>query len=193
MMASRVFFASPRGVMGGLSRAALLASTALTVIGSAAPARAQVATWSASPSDGTYNDAANWIGAVVPNGEAATAVFGASTQTNLSITSDTGSVYAVDGWTFNAGASNYSFRVNNGVTLGFWGAGIAVNGGSVAITNNGTVNFFGNSSAGAATTTITNDINGYLRFYALISPTTTTCGSTAPARPATPPSRTISA
>ena len=150
--------------MDGLFRAALLASTALTVTGYAA--RAQTAAWSTTPTGGNYANAANWNGGVVPNGETATAVFGASTQSNLVITPGTPTTYAIAGWTFSAGAPNYTFNLNNNATLGFWGTGITNNGtGTIAVTNNGNVNFFGSSTAGPATTTITNGSSGYLRFY----------------------------
>ena len=128
--------------MDGLFRAALLASTALTVTGYAA--RAQTAAWSTTPTGGNYANAANWNGGVVPNGETATAVFGASTQSNLVITPGTPTTYAIAGWTFSAGAPNYTFNLNNNATLGFWGTGITNNGtGTIAVTNNGNVNFFG--------------------------------------------------
>ena len=145
--------------MHGLLRAALLASTALTVAAYPAPAGAQTATWSTTPANGNYGNAANWDGGAVPNNWTATAVFGSSTQNNLVITS--GSTYAVDGWTFNASAPNYTFDISNGITLGFWGAGITNNGTStVAITNgsNGILTFYGTSTAGSAVITNNNSL-----------------------------------
>ena len=48
----------------------------------------------------------------------------ASTQSNLVITPGTPTTYAIAGWTFSAGAPNYTFNLNNNATLGFWGTGI---------------------------------------------------------------------
>ena len=124
-------------------RAALLASVALTAL--AVPAAAQDATWLQNPGSGDFNTAANWSPATVPTG---TAFFGTSNTTALSFSAGT----TIGGWTFNAGASNYTFT--NGQILTFTGAGIVINGGSATITNNGTVRFFNTSTAGNATITI---------------------------------------
>ncbi|MBZ9966932.1 autotransporter-associated beta strand repeat-containing protein [Mesorhizobium sp. BR1-1-2] len=151
--------ASSRGVVwnratssGRLLRASLLVSTALTATAYSAPARAQDATWLASPADGNYNNDANWSSGAAPT---TTATFGASSVTSLSFSSNT----TIDGWTFNAGGPDYDFI--NGSALAFNGAGIVANGGRVAITNNGGLYFYSNSSAGSAA--ITN--SGYLAFY----------------------------
>src|SRR5687767_6435106 len=106
-------------------RAALLASTALCVAPFLAslPAAAQDATWLNAPGSGDFNTAANWSPGTVPTG---TAFFDTSATTSLSIGPAT--VATGGGWTFNAGASNYSFT-NSGI-FHFSGAGIAVNGGS---------------------------------------------------------------
>ncbi|MFZ1102757.1 MAG: hypothetical protein WAN86_07960 [Hyphomicrobiaceae bacterium] len=114
------------------------------------PAVAADAAWLANPADGDFNNTANWDTAAVPDG---TATFDASSNTNLSITSST----TVGGFTFNAGA--YTFAQNQ--QLQFTGAGIIVNGGSVAITDNHIMNFLNASTAGDAA--ITN--NGTLAFY----------------------------
>ncbi|MFK4722610.1 autotransporter-associated beta strand protein [Bradyrhizobium niftali] len=130
-------------------RRALLASTGLAVVALAVatgrPARAQDATWLASPGTGDFNTAANWAPGAVPTG---TAFFGTSGVTNLSFSAGSTSV---GGWTFNAGASNYSF--SNSQSLSFTGAGIVINGGSASITNNDTLGFFGSSTAGNASIT----------------------------------------
>ena len=128
-------------------RAALLASTVLTAV-SALPAQAQDATWLANPGSGDFYDANNWNPASVPTG---TATFGASDTTTLTL----GSSGSIGGWTFNAGASNYTFGMTAATT--FIGAGIAINGGSATITNNNDLQFFGNSTAGTAT--ITNNLD----------------------------------
>jgi autotransporter-associated beta strand protein len=135
--------------------ALILVATALC----SAAARAQNATWLANPSTGDFNTAANWTPATVPTG---TASFGTSTVTNLSLSTDT----TISGWTFNAGASNYTFT--NGHSLQFIGGGIEANGGSATITNNFVVQFNGSSTAGS--TTITNN-------HGVIFNNTSTAGS----------------
>jgi autotransporter-associated beta strand protein len=131
-------------------RAVLLASSALCAV--AVPARAQDATWLAAPGSGDFNTAANWNPAAVPTG---TAFFGLSTTAGLSFSADT----AIGGWTFNPGASAYTFT--NGQVVDFNGAGIVINGGSAAITNSGDVTFLQSSSAGSAT--IINTFNLFFR------------------------------
>jgi autotransporter-associated beta strand protein len=128
-------------------RAALLTSSALALAWAlpAGPARAASnGTWLASPGSNDYGTGSNWDGGFVPVG---TASFGTSNTTSLAISSA-----SVGGWTFNAGASNYTFDVSN--SLNFTGAGITVNGGSVTINYaySGALNTFsGSSTAGSAT------------------------------------------
>ena len=130
-------------VRRGSVRAVLLASTAL--IGAAAlPAAAQDATWLATPGSGNFNTATNWSPATVPTG---TANFSTSNTTSLSFSAST----AIGGWTFNAGASNYTFT--NVQSLTFNGAGIVINGGGATITNNSALAFINNSTAGSAVIT----------------------------------------
>ncbi|MGY4506079.1 autotransporter-associated beta strand protein [Bradyrhizobium sp. GM24.11] len=140
-------------------RAALLTSSALALAWMlpAAPSQAQDATWLASPGSVGYIDGANWDTGTMPTG---TAYFGATNTSNLVISS----VSTIGGWTFNAGAPAYTFD-NYNWAIGFDGAGIAVNGGSVAITNTyfGTVSFYNSSTAGSAT--ITNNSYGFTSFY----------------------------
>src|SRR5579864_648976 len=153
-----------RGATGLMAALALMFGSliAAAMVAASSPAAAQDATWLASPSSGDFNTGANWSTATVPTG---TAFFGTSSTTSLSFSQDT----TVGGWTFNAGASNYTFTndnvllFSNGYVLTFSGAGIVVNGGSAAITNaNGVLNFYGTSTAGSAA--ITNTI-GVLNFY----------------------------
>src|SRR5580693_10134054 len=96
-------------------RGALLATTALVAVTALAPgaARAQDATWLPNPTSGDFNTAANWNPATVPTG---TASFGMSNTTALAFSAGT----AVGGWTFNAGASAYTF--SNNQSLVFLGA-----------------------------------------------------------------------
>ncbi|WP_245284737.1 autotransporter domain-containing protein [Bradyrhizobium sp. th.b2] len=162
-------------------RAGLLATVALFVTG--LPAAAQDATWVLNPTEsgpnpGTadYNNVANWTPATVPIG---TATFGVTNSSSLSFSASSTSV---GGWTFNAGASAYTFTLGEvffGRTLTFNGAGIVINGGSATINsitdhapseiqflnastagsatinNSGTLSFSDSSSAGSAT--IVND------------------------------------
>ncbi|MBR0845927.1 autotransporter domain-containing protein [Bradyrhizobium liaoningense] len=140
-------------------RAALLTPSALALAWMlpAAPSQAQDATWLASPGSVGYIDGANWDTGTMPTG---TAYFGATNTSNLVISSAS----TIGGWTFNAGAPAYTFD-NYNWAIGFNGAGIAVNGGSVAITNThfGTVTFYNSSTAGSAT--ITNNSYGFTSFY----------------------------
>jgi autotransporter-associated beta strand protein len=179
MLCSGVESGASRGrrMRGRCLRAALLASSAL--IAAALPAAAQDATWNLNGT-GNFNLAANWTPATVPTG---TAFFGASNQNNVSFLANA----TIGGWTFNAGASNYTFTLL-GPVLTFNGAGIVINGGSVTINNTfGGVVFDNTSTAGSATinnasvvqfsanstagsATITN--NGPLRFFG-----TSTAGS----------------
>ncbi|MBR0706823.1 autotransporter domain-containing protein [Bradyrhizobium liaoningense] len=134
-------------------RAALLTSSALALAWMlpAAPSHGSSnGTWLASPGSNDYGTASNWDGGFVPVG---TASFGTSDTTSLAVSS-----VSVGGWTFNAGASNYTFDVNGPLT--FTGAGITVNGGSATITNHHTLSFFGSSTAGSATI-INNDTLGF--------------------------------
>jgi hypothetical protein len=138
---------SPRAWLNGRI-SALLATTALVAVAALLPgaARAQDATWRATPATGDFNTGTNWSPATVPTG---TAFFGTSSIISLSSSANT----TIGGWTFNAGASAYSFT--NGNVLKFTGAGIVINGGSATITNNvsGFLQFFNTSTAGSATIT----------------------------------------
>ncbi|WP_354181371.1 autotransporter-associated beta strand repeat-containing protein [Bradyrhizobium sp. LA6.1] len=136
-------------------RTVLLVSSALC-LASTLPAAAQDATWSSTPGTGNFNTAANWIPGAVPTG---TAFFGTSSRTALSLSGGT----RVGGWTFNAGASNYSF--SNSQLLTFTGAGIDIQGGSATINNNsGGTTFFDNTST-AGSATITNSGASYMGFF----------------------------
>ena len=137
-------------------RRALLASTALAstafavtalAVAAVQPAMAQDATWLPNPGSGDYSTNANWSTGLVPSG---TAFFGTSSFTSLSFSPN---FTTVGGWTFNAGASAYSFTNPANLDLSFNGAGIAVNGGSATLTNNGYLRFNNSSSAGGATLT----------------------------------------
>src|SRR5688572_12481280 len=104
------------------------------------PALAVDADWSATPGDGDFNNDANWVGGVEPDGVAS---FGASTNTNLSFSTNT----TIGGITINSGT--YTF--GNGQELDFSGAGITISGGSAAITNNHILGFNNAATAGSST------------------------------------------
>jgi len=140
-------------------RAALLASTALgvaTAVAAAGSAQAQDATWLANPVWNRFDYGANWSTGSVPTG---TAYFGTSAVTALSFQ---GTTTAVGGWTFNGGASNYSFVNDSSLLLTFNAAGIVILGGSASITNRGNLIFYNTSTAGSAS--FTND-GGQFSFY----------------------------
>jgi uncharacterized protein with beta-barrel porin domain len=165
-----------RGIL--TKRAAWLASTGLASTGLAVAAfavaallpgatAAQNATWLLNPtvagptaSTFDFKAAANWTPATVPTG---TAFFGVSNGPNLSFSAST----TTNGWTFNAGASAYAFTNNH--VLAFSGAGIVINGGSAAITNNDNVGFFNTStvflnSSTAGSAAIINNNTGTVAF-----------------------------
>ena len=80
MFGTRYYYAATRGIGGRRLRAALLASSALAVVGT--PAAAQNATWLANPGSGDFYDANNWSPNSVPTG---TATFGTSATTTLTL------------------------------------------------------------------------------------------------------------
>jgi outer membrane autotransporter protein len=138
-------------------RAALLASTALALasaLPAAGPAHAQDATWLANPGSADINTGSNWASGSVPTG---TAFFDTSATTALTLNS----AATFGGWTFNAGASNYTFTAAFPADLRFTGTGIVVNGGSAAITNGGAgvMLFYNSSTAGSASITSHGSIN----------------------------------
>jgi autotransporter-associated beta strand protein len=116
-------------------------------------AHAQDATWLASPGTNNFNTGSNWSTGTVPTG---IAFFDTSNTTGLTFSAFT----TLGGWTFNAGASAYTFT--NGQTLALTGAGISINGGSATITNNHNLYFYNTSTAGSAT--IANNSGGSLYF-----------------------------
>ena len=102
-------------------------------------------TWSinAASEPDSYHDAGNWSLGVPTIGD--TAFFGKSNTTSISI----GAGEEVGGWTFNPGASQYNFFLNNNF-FNFDGEGIIINGGGLKIDNLGHLEFFNNSTAGSA-------------------------------------------
>ena len=140
--------------------AARLATTALVAVAALLPgaSRAVDGTWLAGPGSGDFNTAGNWDSfPFVPTG---TAFFGASNT--IALTFSAGTTNSA-GWTFNAGAPNYTFTQAVGQDLFFIGNGIVVNGGSVSITNNGARTIFQASSTAGSANIIIN--SGSLQFY----------------------------
>ena len=135
-------------------RTHLLTTTAAVALLAATSAQAQDATWN-SNGTGVYNTPSNWTPNTVPTGAA---FFGASNQNNVSFSP---TITTVGGWTFNSGASAYTFA--NSVVLSFTGAGITINGGSATINNNFALLEFNNTStAGSATI---NNLGGLVQFF----------------------------
>ncbi len=125
-----------------LGTSALVTAALIVTVGRAG---AVDASWLANPGSGSYTTGSNWSGGTVPDG---TASFGTSTVTSLAINT----TRSVGGWTFNAGASDYTVNVGGESGVRFLGDGIVVNGGSVVL-NVGLafVAFYNSSSAGTAT------------------------------------------
>jgi autotransporter-associated beta strand protein len=121
---------------------------ALSITLGCGPAVAQNATWDnpatvPGPVLGTfdYNAAANWTPATVPTD---IALFNASSTSNLSFSQNT----TVREFSFNSGASNYTFDVS-GAALTFNGIGLSINSGSA--TFSGGQIFFNSGTAATAT------------------------------------------
>ncbi|MCX7313993.1 MAG: hypothetical protein NTV56_20340 [Alphaproteobacteria bacterium] len=130
-----------------------LAAVFLAVF-SPSSSRAQDATWAnpatqpgagGIPGTFAFSSDVNWTNpATTPTG---TAFFGTSSTTSIQAG---GGPLEIGGWTFNNGASAYSFTINS--ALYFNGAGIVINGGSADITTiaGGEIQFRNGSIAGSA-------------------------------------------
>jgi autotransporter-associated beta strand protein len=88
-------------------------------------ARAGSATWKFNPTSKTWNDAANWKPATVPNGPADTATFGRSQTTAISLSAMTEAI----GLTFESRAGSFSITAGPGFALTVSGGGITNNSG----------------------------------------------------------------
>ena len=143
-------------------RAQLLAVSIVAGAFGASPGYAQDATWRTVPLTGTFNNPLNWSPVTVPNG---TATFGASTITGLTFLVPT----TIGRFTFNPGASGYSFSVPLAGSLEFTGAGI-INNSSISpsffLAPTSSLVFANTSSAGNATFTtgIAGILTGNLTF-----------------------------
>jgi len=140
---------------GAAWRAAAIAASLIGALAGTSPVFAQDATWvgmptATNPADGKFdfNANANWMPNVVPGSstQTGTATFGATNGANISFSANS---TTLSGFTFNTGASNYTFFTAHDLT--FVGAGIVINGGSATFTNAFIVNFDNASTAGTAT------------------------------------------
>jgi autotransporter-associated beta strand protein len=152
-----------------LRRTSPVGLAVLTATAVCTAAQAQDATWKAAPLDSNYNNPGNWNPDNVPTG---TATFATSSITSLTFAS---AATSIGGWTFNAGASNYTFSLNSPDTLTFNGAGILINGGSATINYSGVITFTNASTAGSAHFTTNN--SGVMRFGTLGGTDTANAGT----------------
>jgi autotransporter-associated beta strand protein len=88
-----------------------------------AHAHAGSATWNLNPTSGSWNTAANWTPAAVPNGPLDTATFGVSNTPAISLSASV----EVNGIVYNSGASAFTISPNLGFGLTISGAGITNN------------------------------------------------------------------
>jgi autotransporter-associated beta strand protein len=98
-------------------KTALLAAVALPVV--AVTAQAAPATWSATPVNNNFNNAANWS-AGGPPGSGEQGTFGATNQTVVQFVDP---ATTTGGFTFNSGSPAYTILVTNGRTVTVNGAG----------------------------------------------------------------------
>ena len=78
------------------------------------------ATWSTNPTNGDWNNPANWIPPTVPNGPSDVAKFSTSSQTEISLSAPV----TVAQITFNTDVSSYNITCAAGTSLTFTGFGI---------------------------------------------------------------------
>ena len=94
-------------------RAQLLAASVVAGVLGVSSGHAQDATWRTVPLTGTFNNPLNWSTLAVPTG---TATFAASTITGLTVLG----ANTIGGFTFNPGASAYSFQCSFGQQSGIY-------------------------------------------------------------------------
>ena len=82
---------------------------------------ADSAIWSTNPTNGDWNNPANWMPHTVPNGTSDVATFGTSTQTEISLSAPV----TVAKITFNTNNSSYNITCPAGNALTFTGFGIS--------------------------------------------------------------------
>ncbi|MBX3579137.1 MAG: autotransporter domain-containing protein [Rhizobiaceae bacterium] len=113
----------------------------LLLVAAAGTAHAQDATWLANPADRDFNNPLNWSGGVVPTG---TAVFGGADVVRAVLTNiQLGGIRLLPGAGRNVlNVSTSSFTLD--------GAGIAIDGGSLHVTNTGLLTFKNHATSGSA-------------------------------------------
>jgi hypothetical protein len=163
--------ASPSPAVPRLFRVSVHLGVVMLMFFVATAAFAGSATWKANPGSGTWNTAANWTPATIPNGTADTATLAFSNITRVFFAADT----EVNGIVFNAAANPFTL-INQAPTVTISGKGITNNSGIVqnftlgpgqiiftnsatagsltSFTNTGAISFAGSSSAGNATFTM---------------------------------------
>jgi outer membrane autotransporter protein len=149
-----VFCKSRTAVRG----AAVLCTVAVAMFAFEHAASAQ--SWRATPTDGDYNNAANWFGGVP--GAASTANFGQSSITTIAVPASPGQVNT---WSFISGADDYTMDIE---TMTFSGMGVVVNGGSHTLNILGVVRFDAGSSSGiiySPGSTVTLSVDGTILQY----------------------------
>ncbi len=106
-----------------LRRALFLSSALLLFIAAKAPAGS--ATWNLNPASDSWNSAANWTPAIVPNGPSDTATFGISNTNSIALSANV----EVNGIIYNTGASAFTTNVPSSQVLTVSGSGITNNSG----------------------------------------------------------------
>ncbi len=147
-------------------------ATALGLFLSLATARAGSATWSANPTSGDWNTAANWVPNTVPNSPTNIATFGASDTTTVSITNTD---IDLDSAVFRSDAPPYTITFQipglEEHNLTFNGAGIINNSGAMQsfVLSNASVAYvqisFYNSASTGEMTTYSTATSGNFVFY----------------------------
>ena len=161
----------------------IVAIAAVLVFGAAQQeAVAGSATWSANPTSGDWNTAANWTPQTVPNSTSDIATFGVSNVTDVF---NTDVIVNLDSLVFNPDASQYTISALDNIEL--YGTGIVNNSGTMQsfvagafFFNNGAtagdmtsfsnvgslISFNGSSSAGSATIDLSDNMyQAHLDFF----------------------------
>ena len=131
----------------------MLVATLLTVCPQSTIAGS--ATWLANPTNGDWNNPANWSAGGPPNSSVDTTSFATTSQPAISLPASVG----VSALTYNSGASAYTTTISPALSLVASGVGIANNSGTSqhfvtlvdAAGNAGGAAFFNNATAGSAT------------------------------------------
>ena len=150
------------GTIGAMKSPILSCALSLTLLlGALHAVYADSATWSTNPTNGDWNNPANWTPPTIPNGPGDVATFALSNQTDVSISA----VTEVNSITFGPGASAFMITLTPTSELTLSGMG-AVNSSAViqnvaGMTDNSgnasVLRFTGTATAGDSTTIYTNE------------------------------------